>query len=424
MPKSNYDDERNMALTPYNGDFISKSNILINGKYRSSLQMNRINYINNLKLQTGNYLEDPETHELCVSLYPSEITKMLNLKKGGSIYQSLDGVARQLLGTYIGVTDAENERFRYINLVTESVYEDGVLVTKYNPHMKNYLVNLKQNFTKLPRDLMMSWTSTASYRLYELMKQRAYYPKSYTGTKNGIFTATYDVYELRLLLGVVNSNLEAVRRILDGTNPPDYKKACEASPEKMYEDWSAFRRSIIDKAVKEINANENSDIELQYTLLKKKHGEVYAIEFKIYLKDMYKKREDNIPEVPLTVDREGGIKANLSQADIFIIQVEAMNILSEFQVKPDDVLTICEKAAYDIEKIKKIAAILATQKDVDNVVGWILAAVERNYSEPVTFKGKKRNQFLEYQQHDYPKEYWKELEEELIANQRRGEEIS
>ena len=101
-----------------------------------------------------------------------------------------------------------------------------------------------------------------------------------------------------------------------------------------------------------------------------------------------------------------------------------MNILSEFQVKPDDVLTICEKAAYDIEKIKKIAAILATQKDVDNVVGWILAAVERNYSEPVTFKGKKRNQFLEYQQHDYPKEYWKELEEELIANQRRGEENS
>ena len=170
MPKTTNEEKSNKALAPYNGDFISKSNILINGKYRSSLQMNRINYINNLKLQTGNYIVDPETQELCVRLYPSEITKMLNLKKGGSIYQSLDGVARQLLGTYIGVTDAENERFRYINLVTESVYEDGVLVTKYNPHMKNFLVNLKQNFTKLPRDLMMSWTSTAAYRLYELMK--------------------------------------------------------------------------------------------------------------------------------------------------------------------------------------------------------------------------------------------------------------
>ena len=112
MPKTTSEEKSNKALTPYNGDSISKSNILINGKYRSSLQMNRINYINNLKLQTGNYIEDPETHELCVKLYPSEITKMLNLKKGGSIYQSLDGVVRQLLGTYIGVTDAENERFR------------------------------------------------------------------------------------------------------------------------------------------------------------------------------------------------------------------------------------------------------------------------------------------------------------------------
>lgn len=416
MSKSKSNDEKNMALTPYNGDFISKSNILINGKYRSSLQMNRINYINNLKLQTGNYVEDPETHELCVRLHPTEITKMLNLKKGGSIYQSLDGVARQLLGTYIGVTDAENERFRYINLVTESIYENGVLVTKYNPHMKNYLVNLKQNFTKLPRDLMMSWTSTAAYRLYELMKQRAYYPKSYSGPKNGIFTATYDVYELRLLLGVVNSNLEAVRRILDGTNPPDYKKACEASPEKMYQDWSAFKRSIIDKAVKEINGNENSDIELQYSLLKKKHGEVYAIEFKIYLKDMYKKREDNMPEVPVTVDREGDVKASLSQADIFIIQVEAMNVLSEYNVKPNDILAICEKAAYDIEKIRKVAYILSTQKKVDNVVGWLLAAVERDYSEPVSYKGKQKNSFLEYEQHDYSKEYWDDLEKALVSN--------
>lgn len=423
MPKTTSEEKSNKALTPYNGDFISKSNILINGKYRSSLQMNRINYINNLKLQTGNYIEDPETHELCVKLYPSEITKMLNLKKGGSIYQSLDGVARQLLGTYIGVTDAENERFRYINLVTESVYEDGVLVTKYNPHMKNFLVNLKQNFTKLPRDLMMSWTSTAAYRLYELMKQRAYYPKSYTGPRNGFFTAQYDVYELRLLLGVVNSNLEAVRRILDGTNPPDYKKACEASPEKMYEDWSAFRRSVIDKAVKEINANENSDIELDYTLLKKKHGEVYAIDFKIYLKDIYKKRDDNLPEVPMSVDKEGGVKASLTQAEIFIIQVEAMNILSEYKVKPDDVLTICERASYDIEKIKKVASILSKQKNVDNVVGWILAAVERDYSEPVTFKGKNKNSFLEFQQRDYDEGFWEELEREITSNNPCEKEI-
>ena len=407
------EEERNKSLSVYGGDFISKSNILISGKYRASLLMNRINYINNLKLQTGNYFEDPETHELCVTLYPAEITKMLNLKKGGSIYQSLDGVARQLLGTYIGITDAENERFRYINLVTESVYEDGVLVTRYNPHMKNFLVNLKQNFTKLPRDLMMSWKSTSSYRLYELMKQQAYYPKSYTGTRNGVFKSTYDVYELRLLLGVVNSNLEAVRKILDGTTPPDYRKACEASPEKMYQDWSSFRRSVIDNAVKEINTNERSDIKLQYTTLKKRHGEVYAVEFTIFLKDMCKRHEDALSEETLLNEEEGDVVTELSKSDVFLIQVQALDILAKYKVAAADVLMICEVAGYDIQKIEQAEKILRKQKNIDNVVGFLMAAVKHSYKEPVSYEGKGNRASQDFEQNQYD---WKELAEILQDN--------
>ena len=395
----------------YNGDFISKSNILISGKYRSSLQTNRINYLNNLKLQTGNYITDPNTQELIVRLYPSEIVKMLNLKNSGSVYQSIQDVARQMLGTYIGVTDDENERFRYVNLVTESVYEDGVLETRYNPHMKKYLINLEEKFTKLPRNLMMSWRSTASYRLYELMKQHAYYPKSYRGVRNGVFRITYDVYELRLLLGVVNSNLEAVRKILDGTYPPDYKKACEASPEKMYVDWSSFRRRIIDTAVNEINENITSDIEIEYTTLKKKHGEVYAVEFTIYLKELYKKSEDNYTNVSASIDREGEAVMNLSQVDAFVIQVEVMNMLENYNINLSDIISICDVAGYDVEKIKKAESVLRKQSSVDNVVGWLISAIKNSYEEPVSFSGKSKNQFMQYEQRaDYN---WDELEREL-----------
>ena len=100
-----------------------------------------------------------------------------------------------------------------------------------------------------------------------------------------------------------------------------------------------------------------------------------------------------------------------------------MNILSEYKVKPDDVLTICERASYDIEKIKKVASILSKQKNVDNVVGWILAAVERDYSEPVTFKGKNKNSFLEFQQRDYDEGFWEELEREITSNNPCEKEI-
>ena len=398
----------------YSGDFISKSNILISGKYKSSLQTNRITYLNNLKLQTGNYITDPETQELVVRLYPSEIVKMTNVKNSGSVYQSLQEVARQMLGTFIGVTDDENERFRYLNLVTESVYEDGVLETRYNPHMKKYLLNLEEKFTKLPRDLMMSWRSTATYRLYELMKQHAYYPKNYKGIKNGVFRVTYDVYELRLLLGVVNANLEAVRKILDGTYPPDYKKACEASPEKTYVDWTSFRRRVIDTAVVEINGNDHSDIKIEYATLKKKHGEVYAVEFTIYLKDMYKKNDDNTTNVSASVDRDGEAKMNLSQVDAFVIQVEVMNILENYKINLSDIISICEAAGYDVEKIKKAESVLRKQVNIDNVVGWLISAIKNSYEEPVSYKGKSKNQFLDFEQREDLD--WAELEKDLLDN--------
>lgn len=409
---SDQNEKKSYSLVPYNGDFISKSNILISGKYRASLQTNRITYMNNLKLQTGNYTEDPVTHELCVQLYPNEITRMMNQEKGGSIYQALDGVARQLLGTYIGVTDEDNNRFRYINLITESIYENGVLTTKYNPHMKNYLLNLKQNFTKLPRDLMMSWPSTASYRLYELMKQRAYYPKNFTGTRTGCFTVTYDVYELRLLLGVVNSNLESVRRILDGTNPPDYKKACLASPEKIYEDWTSFRRRVIQKAVEEINGNEKSDIEINFKPLKKSHGEVYAVEFYIQLKNMNNTREDSLQEYDSTQTKTN-TRSDISSQEKFLIQLESMNILKDYNIKPEEIVTICEAANYDLKRIETAEHILQTQSKIDNVVGWIIAAIKNEYNEPTSFKGKRKNKniFSEFEQNEYD---WNQLEEDLL----------
>ena len=425
MSDPSFENEKNELFDTYNGDFISKSNILISGKYKSSLQANRINYINNLKLQNGHYTVDPETQELVVQLHPSEIVKMLNLKKGGSIYQSLDDVARQLIGTFIGVTDAENEHFRYINLVTESEYENGVLTTRYNPHMKKYLLNLKQNFTKLPRDLMMSWKSNTSYRMYELMRQRAYYPKTYTGARNGVFKITYDVYELRLLLGVVNSNLVEVRKILDGTNPPDYKRACEASPEKLYEDWYAFRRSVIDTAIKEINGKKNCDIEIEYKTLKKKHGEVYAVEFTIYLKEFYKKRDDDLPEVALSVDKDGKTRIKLSQEDAFVIHAKVLNLLEPYNI-PDnritlsDIVSICEAADYDLEKIKKAERILSKSSNVEGVVGWLIKAIVNDYKEPIAYKGseKKKNPFLDFEQREYSESFWEELEEELTSSNR------
>lgn len=406
-------------------DYITKSNLLISAKYKASLQALRINYINQYKLQKGQYYEDPETKELVVELYPSEILSYLEKSKGGSLYESLESVAFQMTSTVLGVSDPIKERFDYISIVTRSTYEDGVLTTKYHPAMKKHLINLKDSFTQLNRLAMVSWKSSATYRLYEELKKRSFYPKSYKGKRNGIFVALYDVYELRLLLGVVNSNLDSVRKVLEGKNPPDYKKACEASPEQIYKKWSDFRKYVIDKGIAEINNNVYSDITVTYETQKKSHGEVYAVKFTIRLKE-YINEEEEYEVDSVIVNKDGtAVTPNITAVELFLIQRETIGMLEPLGIGTEDAISICQKASYQIETIKKAVELLKKQKHVDNVVGWLISAIQNNYSEPVTFNGKKKtkNQFLEFEQREYPEDFWDNLEKEM-ANENRFKDSS
>lgn len=52
-------------------------------------------------------------------------------------------------------------------------------------------------------------------------------------TDNDVFEIPFLLSELKLQIGVVNSNLDKVRNILNKSKNPDYDYAVEASPEKF-----------------------------------------------------------------------------------------------------------------------------------------------------------------------------------------------
>lgn len=395
-------------------DSLAKSNFLINSKYKSTLNCQKVMYSALFMIQEKKYQIDPETKEIQVSLTASELVRMLDLKKSGTIHSYLEPIAKQMVNTTIGMSDPENDTFEYMALITDAKYKDGIFTAAFNSRLQDYIINLKQNFTKLPRTIMMSWKSIYSYRMYELLRQRAYYPKSYSGPKNGIFTVTYDVYELRLLLGVVNSNLVAVQTVLNGTNPPNYRKACEASPEKSYNDWGHFKTKVIDKAIKEINDNDMSEIKIEYEPLKKAHGEVYSVKFTIYLTDLYHKKYDDIPE-PATIVEDDAATTSLSQVDKFVIQMNVFVLLEQYQITHADVINICEVAKYDYESIETAANILQHNKSkVDNVTGWIISAIKHSYSMPTSHQPETKTNVDFAEKQDYGD--MEELEKKLLDN--------
>lgn len=383
-----------------------KSNFIISGKYKSSLLENKLMAISLSKLQ---YAE--ETSDSLVSrIKASELRELLK-GNSGSFYQKLDEAARKMTGKTIGISNPEEKRFCYLAVVIMSKYENGEFIIEYNKHLKKYLCNIKQNFTILNLSLMLSINNGYGFRLYELLKSKAYYPKGYENrTKSETFLVKYSVAELKLLLGIVNAELDTVQRILRDKESPDYEKAVEVSPEKMFESWSEFRRKVLDVAIKEIN--DKTDIRVRYDTVKGgKGGKVYEVKFYVTL----------LCVKNITEPEENEDLSNIVDEDDAIDEI--YRLLGNNIKSVRDARSIAKAAGNDLEKIRKAYRIYEAKEDVSNIVGFMIAAIEKDFSEPIK-KKKKKNSFTDFEMNrQMSMEDIDELEKVLLERQMAIQDI-
>ena len=226
-------------------EMYSKSNFLIGAKYRSTLLENKL-----MALSLSRIQYNKEKNELFAKIKASEIRRLLNTNTG-SFYTQLDDTAKMMTGKSIGISDAEKQEFCYIAVVTKAEYKNSELYVQFHSDLKKYLYNIKDKFTPLQLSIMLSFKNVYSFRLYEILKSKSFYPK-WEKRNDNLFRFEISLSELKLELGIVNSELDEVRRVLRNSTNPDYDKAVEKSPEVMFSTWYDFRRYVVDKAIKEI----------------------------------------------------------------------------------------------------------------------------------------------------------------------------
>lgn len=383
------------ALYYKNSDYV-KSNLLIGAKYKSSLLENKVMAISLNKIKDA---EEDKEGTLIVRLKASELKKLLD-SKSGSFYSQLDKIGSSMTGRVIGMSDPENERFHYMSVINNAHYENGVLTLEYNKNLNGYLKNIKQNFTKLNLETMLDFKSVYSFRLYELLKSRAYYPRG-EKRKDNAFVVTYDLPELKLDLGVINAELANVQKILNNSKKPDYEAALEASPEKVFTTWFEFRRNCIDVAVKEINEKrDRTEMEVDYKPRKSgQGGKVYGVDF--YIK-LYKRVDESA---------ESAIK-ELSEDEKLNFYDEIRDVI-ECGIKSKDAKAIAEAAEFNMDTIKSKYE-LAKEQDVDNIVGFMIAAIKNDYTRvSVSGNKNKKNSFTDFKQRTYD---FEELEREAVMS--------
>ena len=339
-----------------------RSNFLISTKYKASLLENRLMAVSLSKISNSEYEEDGGGN-LIVAMKASELKKLFKTNSG-SFYEKLDAVSQAMTGRTIGWTDPEKHSFEYISVVTKAMYDDGVFTIEFNHHLKKYIKNLTENFTILNLPTMLSFKYDSSFRLYELLKSKAYSPRGKADT--GVYHIDFDLSELKLELGVVNANSDKVQRILNGQEAPNYEKAVEAAPERTYDRWSDFNNRILKKATKEIN--ELSDIFITYdTLGSGRGGKIYKVLFTIEKKSVVGQKHDT-----------GVMRRELTKDEKFEFIDEMRDILGAGW-KTKDLDAVAEAADFDMEKIRSAAAALAQARAVSNPTGFMISAVKEGY---------------------------------------------
>lgn len=389
--------EKQYEIIPYKDDRYSKSNYLISAKYASSLLENKITAISLAKIQKKEYVEDANGRIVC-NMTANELRKLLNAN-AGSFYSQLEPVALNMTSKTIGFSDPNRNggMFDYISVVDRAKYENGVFSIFYNTDVKEYLADFKANFTLLELSTMLKFKNVYSFRLYELLLSKSYYRKGIPKErKTQIFKIEFNLSELKLNMGVVNAELDVVRKELRNRKAPDYDKAVERSPEKKFNIWYEFRREVLDVAVKEIN--EKTDMKVSFTALKGGRGaKVYGVEFIV---DLTSRNVDAIENVlPVSFEMTEDDKLD------FIVDIKIL--LKEFSTK--DVRIICEKSGYNRLKIENAYNLLGQQKNVFNPTGWMISCLTDEYDS--SKKIDKKNGFNNFHQRDYD---YEQLEMELL----------
>lgn len=376
---------------PFEDIEYKKSNFLISAKYKSSLLENKILAVSLTKVRKD------ENGQLISTVTASELKKYMK-KTNGSFYDQLYSCADNLTNRQIVMEDRENNKFMILNIVQTALYDNGRFTIKYNSDLERYLYGLQQNFTKLSLPVMMSFKSVYSFRLYELLKSKAYYPRDKKRAEN-LFRITFSVSELKLDLGAVNSSYDRVQRVLKSSSP-DYDKAVEAAREKTFARWGDFKDRVIDVAVKEINSLPEACMNVSYELGKSgRGGKVYEVAFIVRL--MNTAAELVEPDV---------IFKDVLTAEMSVVE-NIDSLLEDEDMRVKDIKAIAIAAGNDYSRVENAYTIYRKQKvKAANFTGWMIAAIQNGYKESKKFSA---NTFNDFEQNTYD---FDQLELELLSN--------
>lgn len=357
-------------------EMVSRSNVLIESKSSTSLFERKLLNIAIAKA----VIEDGE---LIARVTTKDVKNYLHIS-GNSIYTRLRDASKETLGHVVSIEDEGKENFIMFNVVNKCEYRDGVFTTRFTKEMKPHIYNLKKDYTRMSLDVLCSFKSLFTTRIYEILRTQ-YYRFEKEASDEIIVPrppkAPYSLSELKFTLNVVDANAsKTVKRLVEQGR---FDEAIEEIKDASFEDWRNFRRKVLEVAKKELEESNYSEICFDYEPVKSgKGGKVTGIRFKVrknlnctHHSDLWRIRGDEMLEIIPDVleTKQPGIQEGLI--------LEVADIFGNEPITIQDIKTLILAADQDVESIKKAFAMAKQQTYINNLVGWMKKCLEEKWYE-------------------------------------------
>ena len=369
-------------------DMVSRSNVLIESKSSTSLFERKLL---NIAISKA-YIEDGE---LIAKVSTKEIKNYLHIS-GNSIYSRLKEVSKETLGHVVSIEDDEKENFIMFNVVNKCEYQDGVFTTRFTKEMKPHIYNLKKDYTRMSLDVLCSFKSLFTTRIYEILRTQYYRFEREPGDVLVVPRPPkkpYSVAELKFTLNVVDANAsKAVKRLVEQGR---FEEALGEIKDAPFDDWRNFRRKVLEVAKKELEESEYSEICFDYEPVKSgKGGKVTGIRFLVKKNPNCTHHSDLKRMQAVEAEMEEIAPDVLAPKKVVVNEsmiLEVAEIFGEEPVTIQEIRMLLQVSENRPDVIKKAFQMAQEQSFVHNLIGWMRRCIEEKWYETETmpkFNGK------------------------------------
>lgn len=319
--------------------------------------------------------------QIKVRLTGSDIKRYLEWE-GHSIYDMLDQVGAELQNVKIVIDDTtetgEHRRIR-VNPFSRTEYTNGYIDVCFEPYMNQHLIK-KANTTRYFLEEIRKFNRKYTLRLYEVCQSILY---------KGSAGQEFSFEELR---GIVGARMMV----------QDEKTETEIIKD-TYPSYAEFKRNVLVPAQKEMDKTGRISFDFKEI---RKGKSVEKVWLCAYEKD---KTEVTAPE-PAVVNNDNIPEGGINDMLFYIDECKAF---LPTEIRSSDVLKILTTANYDVNLIREKYEMAQSQGNINNLVGWLIAAIENDYENVPVQKKNSFNNF-EGRVNDYDRL------EKMLANGRNS----